>query len=108
MLNPNELPPPDGLAKIVMQTHRNERGDVVAVAFAREDTGLIIGAAAGQSARFGIGGGVQEWFFLDQHHAERFLKDCCREYLQRPDIDFLTQESGALIQTPMPAQRHRM
>jgi hypothetical protein len=105
----NELPPPDGCCKVIIQHHRNERGDIVATVFGRDDTGLLIGCVQGQSGKFGIGAGVQEWFFLDSDRAELYIKELCREYLGRRDVDFVHQNADKLVQAaPQMPQQRRM
>lgn len=107
-MNPNELPPPDGLARIILHRNRDTRGELLAVAFAREDTGLIIGMAHSSTAFWGIGEGQVQWHFITMDYAIAHLKKCCEEYLGRRDIDYSVLDADRVIQAPTPAQKSRI
>jgi hypothetical protein len=104
------LPEPVGLAKIIIQTLRDERGALAGVAFARADSGMIIGAAKAGATQFGHGP-IDTKYFISQTHAVEYVKELCRTYLDRGDVDFLSQEGDVpliLAGNGNPGQRRRM
>ena len=104
----NNLPAPEGLAKIVMQNLRDERGVVIGAAIARADDGMIIGAAQNGVVQFGHDP-VFTRYFITPQHATDYAKRLCRMYLGRTDIDFETAEGPIQLATPGPqTQRRRM
>jgi len=104
------LPEPEGLAKIIIQTLRDEHGVLFGVAFAQADSGMIIGAAQAGALQFGRGP-IDTNYFIYQTHAVEYGKNLCRIYLDREDVDFLTQEGDMpliLAGRGNPGQRRRM
>jgi len=103
------LPEPGGLAKIVTQPLRDERGTLIGMAFARADTGMIIGAAQQGMSQFGHSPCIDQHYFTSQQKAEDYVRELCRIYLCREDVDFLVEEGDQAVSlsTP-PRQRHRM
>ena len=106
MTIPNEvlckMPPADGLAKIIVQTHRDQRGLAMGAIVAREDTGQVIGSAVNGGVRFGTEV-VIDLFFVTQRHALTYIKELCKVYLNRSDVDFIVEESD--VPLVMPAQK---
>ena len=102
------LPEPDGLTKIVIQTLRDERGSSIGVAFARADNGMIVGAAQAGISQFGHAPQDTK-YFISQQHAEDYTRDLCRVYLGREDVDFLRVEGNMPLDLVIPGkQRRRM
>ena len=91
------LPAPEGLAKMVLQTHRDERGNKLGIVAGRADDGFIIGSAFKGVLRFGHSDMTLEHYYLDQNYAEQALKRVCRLYLDRMDVDFMTQDAPDII-----------
>jgi len=107
----NNLPDPDGLAKIIVQSQRDERGVLVAKLFARGDNGCIIGAASQGGVQFGHTPCIEEKYFVSHKYACEYLYKLCRVYLGRGDVDFLVEEAEVPVQLATPGQaapRRRM
>lgn len=60
--------------------------------FAREDDGMCIGSAYAGRGTFGEADPALTRNFIDQEHAIRWVKQKCREMLERDDVDFISQE----------------
>jgi hypothetical protein len=107
--DPNELPPPNGLTKVILQTQRDQAGNKVAVFAGREDDGRILGAVVGQTVKFGCGDSIVEYTVLDEEYGLDFLKELCCTYLNRDDVDFLVREAPKPVQVGMapPSRIHK-
>lgn len=92
--------------KIKIVEHKATDGDTWI--FSEYDSGMIIGSVKNQSAQFGPDPreGVVR-FFVDDAHAILFVRDKCKEYLGRDDVDFFTESANPLVRPTfnMPAGR---
>ena len=66
------------------------------------DTGQVIGSAVNGGIRFGTEV-VMDLFFVTQRHALAYIKELCKVYLNRSDVDFIVEESD--VPLVMPTQK---
>jgi hypothetical protein len=99
------LPPSPGESKILIQEHRDNRGQVYAHIAAIYDTGQIIGMATRGTVVFGLDENQHVRHHLTQGFALNCLKDCCRAYLGRSDVDFIQEPiDPVVVQAPQTIQ----
>lgn len=101
------LPDPDGLAKIIMQRQRSDQGETIGTLFARGDNGQVIAAVTGSVSQFGYAPHQETQYFTETHYALEYVKRLCRVYLGREDVDFLAEVSDNLTHLSLPNQTPR-
>jgi hypothetical protein len=82
--------------------HRNESGELVAEVFARDDNGMIVGAAEVSGlAKFGEDPEqITVRAFVSREFALDWIKLQCKQLAGREDVDFLVEESGSGLVVP--------
>lgn len=94
--------------KIMIVKHRSADGQVVLLVFALAD-GMIIGSVQQGVTKFGVDfKNNEERCFLNNDSAEVYIKDKCREYLGRDDVDFLVEEGDPIVQRAQNVPQRRM
>lgn len=96
------------MTKFVITKYITDKGGS-ACTVSRADNGMIIGSAVNGTMQFGETANEKVRYFISQDHAIDYLKQECRAYAGRDDIDFLTQEGEPLVQPAlhMPKLRTR-
>lgn len=88
------------LSKIRVVVHRDERGKIAMLLYCRHDDGMVVGAVQGNVAAFGENpANVVQRVFLSLEFAQKWMERCCRFYLNREDVDFLTE--SAAVDAPL-------
>lgn len=87
------------MTKINMVTHRLEGGQHLVV-FSRGDNDMIIGSCCNGETRWGEDPTKQEIRCFTNHESGiQYIKEKCREYTDRRDIDFIHVDGDPLVQT---------
>lgn len=96
--------------KVTVTNHRNEIGKIAFQVYSL-GTGMIIGSLQNGLVNFGEDPNHPEVrAFIDNESAEIYLKDKCKAYIGRDDVDFLSREGDPIIQqaSQIPNQRRAM
>lgn len=86
----------------------NQEGETI-VQFARQDNGMIVGLVQGELGRFGEDPSTSiARAFTSNEFALKWVKERCREMVDRPDAEFFERSMEQKIITPAAAGQRRM
>lgn len=86
----------------------NQDGETI-VQFARQDNGMIVGLVQGELGRFGEDPSTSICrAFTSNDHALKWVKDRCRDLVDRQDVEFFERSMERKLVTPAGADQRRM